>query len=443
MTPAPRSLVQRIALVSALGFVLSGAVVAVTTGVLTNRLSLRQEDDHLTEAAGTLAFELRAQGAEPSAVVADEQRELSHSGIQVAVRAGSRHLAGSRQFAGTTGKACVDQGTFRVCSARAGALTAMAARDLTLLREHQATTTRAAWLAVLLTSLLAAGVAHRIARTLVAPLQHLEHALQTVPDHDPGAADLGPSVGVREVDALRASLQSAFVRLGAALDHSRRFASDAAHQLRTPLTAILGELDLALEGSQSGNHDEILRARRVAQRLSVLIDRLLILAQPQATPPAQREVDVLDVVEEAIDTLPSASRTRITCTGPSGVVLGDLSLLTSAVSNALENALKFSEGAVRVVLECDADHVKLHIDDDGPGVPPTEQSLVFEPFYRGRMEGKRQVAGHGIGLSVVAHVIALHGGKVGFADRAHGARLTMSLSRANLSAATAKSEGTA
>jgi signal transduction histidine kinase len=107
-------------------------------------------------------------------------------------------------------------------------------------------------------------------------------------------------------------------------------------------------------------------------------------------------------------------------------------LLVSAIVSALENALKFSSGPVRVSIEAQPEIALLAIEDDGPGVAEHEREQVFKPFYRGSDALTGRIPGHGIGLAVIARVAAAHGGVARFARReaGHGARLEMTFTRA-------------
>jgi signal transduction histidine kinase len=113
------------------------------------------------------------------------------------------------------------------------------------------------------------------------------------------------------------------------------------------------------------------------------------------------------------------------CTGPDVAIQSDPSLLVSAIVSALENALKYSTGAVHVRIEPHAAQVTLAIEDDGPGVSAAEREQLFLPFYRGKQTRGRNIPGHGIGLAVIARVTQVHGGTACFGERERGARLEM------------------
>jgi two-component system, OmpR family, sensor kinase len=232
------------------------------------------------------------------------------------------------------------------------------------------------------------------------------------------------------VDALRDSLRAAFVRLGAALAQSRRFASDAAHELRTPLATLIGGLELTAEQLARQDREGIAQALKLARRMSALVDRLLILARVDGLQDRER-LEVRELVEEAIDTLPPAMRARVSIesdeTSDAAAVDGDRTLLVASFVNALENALKFSEDGVRASIAVRPGQVKISIIDLGPGIDDAERELVFAAFYRTSASRSSPVPGHGIGLALIAHVVSLHGGTASFADCDRGAQLDLVL----------------
>jgi two-component system OmpR family sensor kinase len=214
-----------------------------------------------------------------------------------------------------------------------------------------------------------------------------------------------------------------------------RFAADAAHEIRTPLTALRAELELLAEESQGsasavGDNDarreSLQRACARVARLSELVERLLFLAQPtEKLHEGFETLSVADLVEQVASELPEADRARLSLELPSeGLVRGDLALLGSLISNALENAFKFApEGPVVVRLEETPD-VVLRVADHGPGVPPALRARVFEAFYRERHGG---APGHGLGLALIGHIARAHGGNAAFADPTSGAELVIRL----------------
>jgi two-component system OmpR family sensor kinase len=431
---APRSLATRVALTTALSVIVASASVALISQLIADRMASKREDETLSDAAGTFALELQESAIDPRAVTADETRELAHAAIRAAVFDSRALLAGDHRLSWVAPDTCRYQGELRTCAAAAGRWVAVVGRDHRVLREQQRALASASWLAVLLTSLIGTLIAIAIARLVIAPLARLKRALEHVPEHDPGSVTLGEASNLIEVDTLRESLRAAFVRLGAALAQSRRFASDAAHELRTPLATLIGELELTAEQVSVEVRTEIARAIKLARRMSTLVDRLLILARVEDLQVRER-LEVRELVEEAIDTLAPTQRARVSIASnhetDAAAVDGDRALLVATFVNALENALKFSEQIVSVSIGVHAGQVRISILDLGPGVEDAERDLVFAPFYRTAASRSSTVPGHGIGLALIAHVVSLHGGRARFADCERGAQLDLVLPAAS------------
>lgn len=421
----PRSLVGRVALSAALGALVSGTVVALVTIVLSSRLAHAREDADLHGVARVLAYALTVKHYSPEHAAEDQQQEHAHAGISVAVFDRDQRAAGEPWISRVAPDTCADLTQARACAVTAGSWIAVAARDRAFLSEQASLSTRAAITAVLLASVLSSMLALGFAVAAVDPLEQLARAVRGVPVVERGEAALGPNAGVREVDALRATLQSAFDRRARALAQSRSFSDQAARQLRQPLATIVRELDRTLARPAEPALEERSRARRVAARLSDLVERLLILASPHDLHTADAQVSLRRSVAQALETLPETSRQRIECHGPDSLIRSDPALLVSAIVSALENALKYSTGAVQVRIEPEAKLVTLAIEDDGPGISAAEREQLFLPFYRGKQTQGRYIPGHGIGLAVIARVTQVHGGTARFGERERGARLEM------------------
>jgi two-component system OmpR family sensor kinase len=276
---SPRSLSTRVAIMTALSVVVASTSVAVISQWIADRLAHASEDRTLSDAAETFALELTEPASNPVTAAADETRELAHAAIRIAVFEGDTLIAGDPKLTLVTPGTCRDVAVLRTCARPARNWIAVVARDQRLLHDQQRVLSFASALAVLLTSVLGVLAAMAIARVVTEPMDQLTQAVGRVPDQDPGSAALGPPSNLVEVDALRDTLQATFVRLGNALMQSRRFASDAAHELRTPLATLIGELELTAEQANSQSQAELAHALKLTRRMSTLLDRLLILAR--------------------------------------------------------------------------------------------------------------------------------------------------------------------
>lgn len=406
-----------------LGALVSSGAVAIVTIMLSNGLAHARDDADLRGVAGMLGYALTVKGFEPEQAALDQLQEHAHAGIAVAVFAGERRVAGDAAIPRVAPETCANTAQTHACAVAAGKWVAIAARDRAPLRELEGLSIRAATVAVILTSLLSALAALALAKAAVSPLERLARAVQGVPVLERGEAALGPSEGVREVDGLRATLQSAFDQQARALAQSRSFAEQAAHKLRDPLATMVSELDCAAADIGAPGAEECARARRIALRLTELVDRLLILANPRDAVSFKVTTTLTSAVRQAVETLPEAARARVLSSGPEVAIPTDPALLVSAIVSALENALKYSSGPVQARVEPHDDAVVLAIEDDGPGVSEAEREQVFLPFVRGQGARTGQIPGHGIGLAVIARVAEMHAGSARFAVREQGARL--------------------
>ena len=203
----------------------------------------------------------------------------------------------------------------------------------------------------------------------------------------------------------------------------RDFVSNVSHELKTPITNILGYVETLNDGAI----DDPGRARpfletihRHADRLNMIIDDLLILTRLENSPPQdgeRRSVDLNDLIRGAVRLLEEKTRSRkvdidaVLLPGKPLLKAYPL-LLEQALVNLLDNAVKFSpEGSqVRVRLVSLPDSYTLEVADAGPGIPENEQARIFERFYR--TEKGRTTPGTGLGLAIVKHIMVLHRGTV-------------------------------
>lgn len=191
-------------------------------------------------------------------------------------------------------------------------------------------------------------------------------------------------------------------RISESLERERRFARAAAHELRTPLSVLIGRLEQALEG----NKGAVEKAYQAALDLWALVERLLQFTRAERGFLGKERVDPVALVLEATEGLgrPGVSLDLEVPDGPCEANL-DPTLFRALVRNLLDNALRFAKSRVRVSLAC-SPRVRLQVEDDGSGLEgPQEQ--IFEPFYRGKTS-----KGTGLGLALVKAVAEAHGGWV-------------------------------
>jgi two-component system sensor histidine kinase SenX3 len=199
------------------------------------------------------------------------------------------------------------------------------------------------------------------------------------------------------------------------------FVANISHELKTPVgaLAVLAEA-MADEDDLDVIHRVAARMIDEAMRVSQTIDDLLELSRIElGAEPVRDVVDVLEVVERAVDrsrALAEARRTRIeVLERAEGVrVLGDRRQLVSALGNLVENAVKYSDvgSSVQVRVHAEGDRVELMVADHGIGIPAQEHDRIFERFYRVDKGRGRDTGGTGLGLAIVRHVATNHRGDV-------------------------------
>jgi signal transduction histidine kinase len=267
-----------------------------------------------------------------------------------------------------------------------------------------------------------------LAATTLAPLRRVAAQVR---ERDEQSLAALPTAGLPdEVAPLVSALNALLKRLGQSLDTQRAFVSEAAHELRSPLTALKLQLQLLTRAT-----DEAGRAQAVAtlgtgiDRAARLVEQLLALARSEPGAPAtpMQALDLSEVVRQAVaDTVPFAhSRgTEFELFADAPVTItGDRNALAMLARNLADNAVRYSPPGSRVELRVNsADGVPtLQVDDAGPGIAPVERERVFDRFYR-RSSGNElsDEQGTGLGLAIVRSVAARHGADVTLGDSPPG-----------------------
>lgn len=227
--------------------------------------------------------------------------------------------------------------------------------------------------------------------------------------------------GVSEVRSLARSFNTMAGRLADLIDAQQSFASDASHQLRTPLTALRLRLDAAhdlIDTDPGGATERLTAAEAELDRLGAVIDGLLTLSRADATSAPLGVHDAATIARDRIaQWLPLAEEAgiRIDYDGPTSAPAHAIDtaieqILDNLIDNALEASPPGSAITVRVVV---TDRVHVHVLDEGPGLSEEERDRAFERFWRGSTSG----AGSGLGLAIVARLARAGGGAAHLAAR--------------------------
>jgi signal transduction histidine kinase len=216
-------------------------------------------------------------------------------------------------------------------------------------------------------------------------------------------------------------------RLQNAFDTQRNFISNASHEIKNPLTAIIGEVDVALEKRRSGEEYEtsLRTVMEEADRLNMLVTNLLSLAKTgwEDSQIIRSEFRLDELLMETIPELKirqPASKIKIDFSeipeDPDLLqIYGNANLLRVALVNLLENACKFSDfEEVKVKLYMEGEKICLTVSDQGVGIPSSELRNIKEPFYRA--QNARSFKGVGIGVSLTDKIIRMHQGSLELAS---------------------------
>jgi len=273
--------------------------------------------------------------------------------------------------------------------------------------------------------LLAAGLAAFVAAATLGPVRRLTAAAESVA----ATGNLTERVDVAGGDEL-GRLAGRFNAMLAALEKSvgaqRRLVADASHELRTPLTAARTNVDLIREGSLP--EDE---ARRAASEASVeldaltrLVSDLVELARGEERKLRVEDVQLDDLVSSVVERAQARAPqvTFVTALSPS-TVRADAVLLERAVSNLLDNAVKYSPDGAPIEVSVRGGEVV--VTDHGPGISETDLPRVFDRFYRAA--SARSKPGAGLGLAIVREAAEAHGGRATAESTTAGARFRLTL----------------
>ncbi|MGA8247586.1 MAG: HAMP domain-containing sensor histidine kinase [Nocardioides sp.] len=280
----------------------------------------------------------------------------------------------------------------------------------------------------------AAAAGWAVARNGLRPVRRLTHNVEMIARTE----DLTPLPveGDDEIARLATAFNAMLAALAGSRDRQRQLVADAGHELRTPITSLRTNLDLLLQADGAGGLDPGLRAELLddvgaqIEEMSTLVGDLVELARDEPLTAVVEQADLAEVVERAVV---RARRRRAGLTIEVDTepwwVTGETAALERAVTNLLDNAVKWSPPGGRVSVRLN--HGTLTVDDEGPGIDEHDRAHVFERFYRS--QESRSMPGSGLGLSIVRQVAERHSGTVRVeAKPGGGTRMVMQLPGAAL-----------
>lgn len=268
--------------------------------------------------------------------------------------------------------------------------------------------------------LLAAALAgYLLMRQALTPVEVMINAAENYTFNDPH--NRLPLVGAEpRIEALGLALNRMLDRLDSAYSHVSRFSADAAHELRTPMTIIRGELELVASNARKPSEVDqaIANALEEMTRLSSIVDSLITLSRMESLwgKRTHSPVDLMELAVETIDQMSlMAEEKDIVLTRPSGapvVVVGDRERLKQVLVNLIDNAIKYTQkrGRVSVQVGTRDENGFVSVEDSGIGIDPQHHDKVFERFYR--VTPDRGEHGAGLGLAIVKSICHAHGGTI-------------------------------
>jgi two-component system, OmpR family, sensor kinase len=238
--------------------------------------------------------------------------------------------------------------------------------------------------------------------------------------------DLGPPRD--ELTALSATLDRLLARIGASLRHEQRFSTEMAHELRTPLSGVRGEAELALRTPDMPPdvREALLQILRGTERMARVIDTLLTVARSDAEP-TRGSSDASTGASHAVEAFaPAAKRAGLALAlAPPPATLrvaADEDAVTQALQPLLENAIRHAAETISVTISNAQGHVDISVHDDGPGLGDADDKQLFEP-------GRSTIGSAGLGLPLARRVARACGGDITADATATGGRFVLRLPR--------------
>lgn len=281
--------------------------------------------------------------------------------------------------------------------------------------------------------LVAATAGRSYCRRALAPLRAMAARARSMPEAD-FHLRLPASSQNDELTDLASAFNGLLDQLQRAFEQQRRFTGDAAHQLRTPLTVLRGEIDVALRRPRdTQEYQAVLTTLRTqTKELQQIVETLLFLARAENNTPLP-DLQVISLAE-FIPTQLERWRANPRWTDLVADVETDAlitvspSLLAQAINNLVDNAIKYSPPGTAISISAISqnDLVAISVADEGMGIAAEDREQIFDPFFRSVQARQSGVHGTGLGLPLVARIAEVLGGRIEYTARQpHGSRFTL------------------
>jgi heavy metal sensor kinase len=236
-----------------------------------------------------------------------------------------------------------------------------------------------------------------------------------------------------EIGRLATVINDTFARLELSFDQLRRFTADASHELRTPLAVIrgIGESGLAETRTPADYKEAMGSMLEEVDRLTSLVDTLLRLSHADAGTVrlVRSTVDVAELARDVVSSLgvlAEERNQRVTVDAPKSVsVTADRLVLREAITNVVDNAIKYSPpgSSIRIRVQADGNQAQLAVADEGPGIALEDRQRIFDRFFRVDRARSRDSGGAGLGLAIAKWAVELNGGRITVESGTNGGSL--------------------
>ena len=257
------------------------------------------------------------------------------------------------------------------------------------------------------------------AKGIIRPIKKIEETTTSITDGNNLSLRISDTGGRDELAALSGNFNKMLNRLETSFEMEKRFASDASHELRTPVSVILAQTEFSLEKERQPEEyiDSLEVIKRQGKRMNQLIGNMLSytrLEQRIDNYPFEK-LDFSVLVSDLCSDMTPLRINDISLeynVEPGIMINGNAELLARMLQNLLENAYKYGRqgGNTKVTLSLLGNNIKLLVEDDGIGIAEDQLEQIFDRFFR--VSNKTSITGSGLGLSIVKKIVDMHGGNI-------------------------------
>lgn len=278
------------------------------------------------------------------------------------------------------------------------------------------------WLFMFVLNLIAIFISipliRRLAHRFSQPLQTMNHEIQTLQKTDEPKAKISVPQEPLEIKNVAISFNNLLAFQNRALAREQQFVSDASHELKTPIAAIRGHVNLIKRRGKSNPEviDQSLKyIDSESQRMETLINELLTLGRIDRPNEQAETIDLVSTIKNVITEIQTVYPQKITFTSPDELSYPIAKTdFRNLVRNLIENAAKYSpsDSEIQVLLAKQEDHITFQVADHGQGIAPENRAKIFDRFYREDNSHSSKIAGSGLGLAIVKAAVTKYHGQI-------------------------------